>query len=166
MGPEPGSPNEGEASPEDTTASAQFDLAAIAATFPDCAETMRMERYLVDRETSTVRVTRTYQPTPAHLHQRCDEHLLVLSGRGTFWTDDPAQVAEFGPGTFLFFRRGTVHALPELREVPVVFLAIDTPRREPEDVVFVNAEDGDPDRFVAPVVVSEEADALSGGRTR
>jgi hypothetical protein len=33
-------------------------------------------------------------------------------------------------------------------EGPVVFLAIDTPRRDPKDIIFVNPEDGTPETFV------------------
>jgi hypothetical protein len=41
-----------------------------------------------------------------------------------------------------------IHALPKLIEGPVVFLAIDTPRRDPKDIIFVNPEDGTPETFV------------------
>ena len=49
----------------------------------------------------------------------------------------------------LFFERGTVHALPDVLEEPVVFLSVDTPRREPTDIIFVNPEDGTPATFMA-----------------
>ena len=129
---------------------AQFDLHEIAASFPDRANTMLLDRYLVDRDESSARVFRTYQPTPAHFHVHCDEHLVVISGRGLFWAGDPARTQAFGPGTLLFFNRGTVHAMPEIHEHPVVFLAIDTPRRNPKDIVFVNTADGSPESFIAP----------------
>ena len=45
--------------------------------------------------------------------------------------------------------RGTVHAMPELHEHPVVFLAIDTPRRAPDDVTFVDPAAGDAASFMA-----------------
>jgi hypothetical protein len=60
----------------------------------------------------------------------------------------PANGGAFGPGTLLFFKRGTVHALPELIEGPVVFLSVDTPRRDPKDIIFVNPEDGTPETFI------------------
>jgi hypothetical protein len=44
--------------------------------------------------------------------------------------------------------RGTVHALPDIFEWPVVFLSIDTPRRDPKDIIFVNPEDGTPEKFI------------------
>ena len=56
---------------------------------------------------------------------------------------------EFVPGRLLFFERGTVHALPDILEEPVVFLSVDTPRREPTDIIFVNPEDGTPATFMA-----------------
>jgi hypothetical protein len=41
-----------------------------------------------------------------------------------------------------------VHALPEIFEDPVVFLAVDAPRRDPKDIVFVNPADGTPQSFI------------------
>jgi hypothetical protein len=41
-----------------------------------------------------------------------------------------------------------VHAQPKILQDPVVFLAIDTPRRDPKDIVFVNPEDGTPESFI------------------
>ena len=40
----------------------------------------------------------------------------MFSGRGTFWMEDAASIAEFGPGQLLYFRRGIVHALPDMIE--------------------------------------------------
>ncbi|MDG3007560.1 cupin domain-containing protein [Paludisphaera sp. Pla2] len=82
-----------------------------------------------------------YRPVPPHHHTQCDECLYVFSGRGAFWMGDPATKAEFRPGQLIIFPRGTVHALPDLIEQPIVFLAIDTPRRDPADVVFQDPED-------------------------
>ena len=62
--------------------------------------------------------------------------------------EDESTSAEFGPGELLFFKRGTVHALPNILADPVVFLSIDTPRRDPKDIVFVNPEDGTPESFI------------------
>ena len=62
----------------------------------------------------------------------------------------PAAVTAFGPGQLLFFEKGTVHAMPALEPGdPVVFLSIDTPRRAPTDIIFVNPEDGTPASFMA-----------------
>jgi hypothetical protein len=68
--------------------------------------------------------------------------------RGTYWIDNPGNGGEFAPGHLLYFKRGTVHALPDLIEGPVVFLAIDTPRRSPKDIIFVNPADGTPESFI------------------
>ncbi len=92
---------------------------------------------------------RVYQGTPAHYHVGSDEYLYVFSGRGTFWIGDEGRKAEFGPGHLLFFTRHTIHALPDIFEEPVVFLAIDTPRREPADIVFVDPAAGSPENFMA-----------------
>lgn len=122
--------------------SARFDLNEIARAFPAHAQSLLLDRYLVDREAASARVFRVYRGTPPHYHLKCDEFLYVLSGRGTFWIGDAANGGAFEPGHFLFFERGVVHALPELTEEPVVFLSVDTPRREPDDIHFVDPEDG------------------------
>ena len=129
--------------------SARFNIPDIAASFPESASTMLLDTYLTREAAASARVFRVYQPTPAHFHRGCDEFLYVLSGRGTLWLDTPANAAPFAPGQLLFFRRGTVHAMPEILETPVIFLAIDTPSREPGDVIFLNPEEGTPTTFIA-----------------
>lgn len=126
----------------------RFDIRAVASTLPDTAATLLVDRYLTDTDAASARVFRVYKPTPPHYHAMCDEYLYVFSGRGTFWMEDPASKAEFGPGELLFFRRGTVHALPDILEGPLVFLSIDAPRRDPKDVIFVNPADGTPESFI------------------
>jgi mannose-6-phosphate isomerase-like protein (cupin superfamily) len=127
-----------------------FDVAALAAALPEQAQTLLVDTYLTDREAASARVFRVYRPTPAHYHATCDEYLYCLSGRGTVWLGDPSAVTTFGPGQLLFFEKGTVHAMPEIEPgVPVLFLSIDTPRRAPTDIVFVNPEDGSPATFMA-----------------
>ncbi|MFN3623894.1 MAG: cupin domain-containing protein [Hyphomicrobium sp.] len=126
----------------------RFDIAAIAAALPASADTLLVDRYLTDRPSASARVFRVYKPTPPHYHSQCDEYLYVFSGRGTFWMGDPATKAEFSPGELLHFERGVVHALPDIIEEPLVFLSIDSPRRDPKDVIFVNPEDGTPESFI------------------
>jgi mannose-6-phosphate isomerase-like protein (cupin superfamily) len=65
--------------------------------------------------------------------------------------ESPESQIEFRPGQLLFFKRGTVHAMPDLLEEPVVFLSVDTPRRNPKDVIFVNPKDGTPESFIQAV---------------
>ena len=132
-------------------ATGRFNLAEIAASLPATATTLLVDHYLTHREAGSARVFRVYRPTPPHYHASCDEYLYVVSGRGTFWLGDPGTCAEFGPGELLFFQRGTVHALPQILEEPVVFLSIDAPRREPRDVIFVNPADGTPESFIHAV---------------
>ncbi|HMJ32050.1 MAG TPA: cupin domain-containing protein [Xanthobacteraceae bacterium] len=127
----------------------RFDVYAIAKTLPETATTLLVDKYLTDREAASARVFRVYRPTPPHYHATCDEYLYALLGRGTFWMKDPSTKAEFGPGQLLFFERGTVHAMPEIFEEPLVFLSIDTPRREPTDIIFVDPRDGSPETFMA-----------------
>lgn len=126
----------------------RFDLAEIAATLPETSDTMLVDQYLTDRPSSSARVFRIYKPIPPHFHKECDEYLFVVSGRGRFWMTDVSSTSEFAPGQLLFFERGTVHALPEILEEPVVFLSVDAPRRDPKDVTFVRPGDGSADAFV------------------
>ena len=135
---------------DDRSASAtgRFDIAEIAAAFPDAAKTLLLDLYLTDTPNASARVFRVYKPTPPHYHAGSDEYLYVFCGRGTFWMDDPATQAEFASGQLLFFRRGIVHALPDMLETPIVFLSIDTPRRDPKDIIFVNPADGTPESFI------------------
>jgi quercetin dioxygenase-like cupin family protein len=126
----------------------RFDLNEIAAAFPATAKTLLLDTYLTDEDAGSARVFRVYRGTPPHYHARSDEYLYVFSGKGTFWMGSPANAGAFAPGHFLFFKRGTVHALPEISEGPVVFLSVDTPRRDPKDIIFVNPEDGTPDSFI------------------
>ena len=146
--------------PDDVHASTGiFDIPAIAKSLPDTAKTLLVDRYLTDREQASARVFRVYRPTPPHYHATCDEYLYVVSGRGTFWMKDAATKAEFGPGQLLFFERGTVHAIPTILAEPLVFLSVDTPRREPTDIVFVNAEGGTPATFMARNASAQDGEA-------
>jgi mannose-6-phosphate isomerase-like protein (cupin superfamily) len=126
----------------------RFRLPQIAAEFPDTAETMLLDTYLTDDPSASSRVFRVYRETPPHYHANSNEHLYVLSGRGTFWIGSAENAGEFAPGDFLTFKRGTIHALPKILEGPVVFLAIDAPRRDPKDIIFVNTQDGTPETFI------------------
>jgi mannose-6-phosphate isomerase-like protein (cupin superfamily) len=53
-----------------------------------------------------------------------------------------------GVGELVVFPKKTVHAIPTIVEEPLVFLSIDTPRRIPTDIVFVNASDGTAETFM------------------
>jgi mannose-6-phosphate isomerase-like protein (cupin superfamily) len=125
-----------------------FNIADIAASLPETAATLLVDRYLTDRPSASARVFRVYRPTPPHYHAQCDEYLYVFSGRGTFWMGDASRKAAFGPGELLHFERGVIHALPDILEEPLVFLSIDTPRRDPKDVIFVDPADGTPESFI------------------
>jgi mannose-6-phosphate isomerase-like protein (cupin superfamily) len=126
----------------------RFKLNEIARAFPDTADTLLLDTYLTDEEAASARVFRVYRETPPHYHAGSDEYLYVLSGRGSFWMGDASNGAEFSPGDLLFFKRGVVHALPSILEGPVVFFSVDTPRRNPTDIIFVNPEDGTPESFI------------------
>jgi mannose-6-phosphate isomerase-like protein (cupin superfamily) len=140
---------------ETTTAAAAaststFNLLEIAAKFPPTADTMLLDIRLTDEPSASSRLFRIYQPAPAHFHKTCDEYLQVISGRGKFIVDG-GEPMELGPGQLLFFRRNVVHSIPEVIEGPLVVFSVDTPRRDPADVHFVNPEDGNPARFIRTI---------------
>src|ERR1700722_19555532 len=124
-----------------------FNLQKIAESFPDTASTMLIDTRLTDELRASSRVFRIYHPVPAHYHATCDEYLVVLSGRATFFLGE-APPFEAGPGQLIFFKKNTIHGTPEILEEPFVVLALDTPRRDPSDVHFVNPADGTPDTFI------------------
>jgi mannose-6-phosphate isomerase-like protein (cupin superfamily) len=130
-----------------TEKTAVFDIGKIAATFPATAETMLIDTRLTDEHHASSRVFRVYRPTPAHYHATCDEYLFVISGRATFFLGDSPHF-EVCPGQLIFFKQGTVHGTPEILEEPFVVLAVDTPRRDPRDIIFINPADGTPESFI------------------
>jgi mannose-6-phosphate isomerase-like protein (cupin superfamily) len=139
----PASPGTANATPD----SAYFDVPAIAASLPETAETMLVDTRLTDEPAASSRIFRAYHPVPPHYHATCDEYLYLVSGRATFEVDGgPAR--ELRAGQMVFFKKGVVHAIPELLEHPVVFLTVDTPRRDPRDVIFVDPKAATVDSFI------------------
>ena len=124
-----------------------FDVFAEAARLPEIAETMLVDKYFVDKDTASVRIFRIYREVPLHYHNDCDENLYVVSGRGTFHLD--GEEFEAKPGMFLAFERRKVHGFPRIAEHPLVVLAIDVPRRRPDDIVFVDPAAGTAETFMA-----------------
>jgi mannose-6-phosphate isomerase-like protein (cupin superfamily) len=127
--------------------SAVFDINAIARKFPDTAETMLVDTRMTDEPEASSRVFRIYTNVPAHYHATCGEYLFVVSGRCMF-SMGGMKPFEAGPGQLVFFKKGTVHAIELMDEEPLVFLSVDTPRRDPKDVIFVNPADGTPETFI------------------
>ena len=128
---------------------AVFNINAIASNFPATASTMLIDTRLTDETAASSRVFRVYTPAPAHYHATCDEYLLVVSGRARmFLGAADAEPFEVGPGQLIFFKKATIHGMPEILEHPFVVFAVDTPRRDPSDVIFVNPADGTPDSFI------------------
>lgn len=125
----------------------RFKPHELASTLPKSSDKVLVDQYMTDTEAASARVFRVFKPLKPHHHNQCDEYLYVLSGRGTFWMEDPKSQAEFGPGELLYFKKGTVHSLPDILEEPVVFMSLDTPRRSPDDIHFEDARDGSADSW-------------------
>jgi mannose-6-phosphate isomerase-like protein (cupin superfamily) len=124
-----------------------FDIAALAATLPETAETMLTDIRLTDETAASCRIFRVHRPAPAHYHTTCDEYLYVLTGRAEIFIDG-SEPRIIGPGELVFFRKNTIHATPRIIEEPFTVLAVDTPRRPSEDVHFVNPADGTAATFI------------------
>ena len=133
--------------PSPVRVSEYFDIPAIAASLPETAETMLVDTRLTDEPSASSRIFRAYHPVPRHYHATCDEYLYLLSGRTTFEVDY-GEPRELRPGQMVFFKRGVVHAIPVLLEHPVVFLTVDTPRRDPRDIIFVDPDEGTVETFI------------------
>lgn len=129
------------------TAHGVFDVGEYARRLPETSATMVADHRFTDDPAASARVFRVYSPTPPHSHASCDEYLYVLSGRCLMRFGDEVPV-EVGPGKLVFFKRGVVHSVPEILEHPMVFLSVDTPRREPRDIRFVAEGTGTPDTFM------------------
>jgi mannose-6-phosphate isomerase-like protein (cupin superfamily) len=130
--------------------SGRFDLQALAKSLPESAETMLIDKRLTDEPSASSRIFRIYMRVPAHFHKTCDEYLVVISGRARIvvGSEEPAEVS---PGQMQFFRRGVVHGFPEILEHPFVIFSVDTPRRDPSDVHFVDSSAGTPETFIRTI---------------
>ncbi|HMF64678.1 MAG TPA: cupin domain-containing protein [Edaphobacter sp.] len=146
------SANAEETGNEASAKSAVFDLNTIARNFPVTADTMLIDTRLTDEKQASARVFRVYTPVPAHYHATCDEYLTVLSGRAKFFFGDEPPF-EVVPGQLIFFKQSTVHGTSEILEEPFVVLAVDTPRRAPSDVIFVDPSDGTAETFIQSKVL-------------
>lgn len=122
-----------------------FSISELAATLPDTAETMLTDVRLTDEQAASCRIFRVYRAAPAHYHLSCDEYLYVLSGRAEITIANDTR--EVRPGELVFFRKKIIHSINVL-EQPFTVLAVDTPRRPPEDIHFVNPADGTPQSFI------------------
>jgi mannose-6-phosphate isomerase-like protein (cupin superfamily) len=133
-----------------TAVTSTFDLKALAAKFPPTAKPMLLDIRLTDEPSASSRLFRIYRPAPAHYHKTCDEYLQLIQGRAKFIVDGGEPV-ELGPGQLLFFRRNTVHAIPEIVEGPLIIFSVDTPRRDPGDVTFVDPSYGTAQDFIQTI---------------
>jgi mannose-6-phosphate isomerase-like protein (cupin superfamily) len=126
-----------------TAATSTFDLKALAAKFPPTAKPMLLDIRLTDEPSASSRLFRIYRPAPAHFHKTCDEYLQVIQGRAKFIVDGGEPVE--------LFRRNTVHAIPEIVEGPLIIFSVDTPRRDPADVTFVDPSYGTAQDFIQTI---------------
>lgn len=125
----------------------RFELDQLAASLPESSETMLIDVRLTDEPAASSRIFRIYRPVPRHFHKGCDEYLLVLKGRALFVVEDRPEI-ELHSGQLQFFRRNVIHGFPAILEHPFVILSFDTPRRDPDDVHFVDPTEGSVTSFI------------------
>src|SRR6202012_6163336 len=116
-----------------------FDVFEEMRKLPDTSDSMLTDVYFSDVREASSRIFRIYRTLPLHYNNECDEFLYIISGDGIFHLDGHESAAQ--PGTFLRFARRQVHGFPAITTHPFVVLAVDVPRRRPDDIVFVNPED-------------------------
>jgi hypothetical protein len=124
----------------------RFKPSEIARSFPATAETLLMDTYLTNEPAPSSRVFRVYRELPSHYHAGRDEYLYVLGEVSSGWTTPRTE------GTSLLATSSSSNAelfmlCPKFLRGRV-FLSFDTPRRDPEDIIFVNPKDGTPESFV------------------
>lgn len=124
-----------------------FDVFREIEKLPDTSESMLTDIYFSDYPEASSRIFRIYRTLPLHYHNECDEFLYVVSGEGVFHLSGKESAAR--PGMFLRFARREVHGFPEITKHPFVVLSVDVPRRRPDDIVFVDPDDGDAKEFMA-----------------
>lgn len=117
-----------------------FGVREIIARFPKRAESTIVDTYLTDSPSASSRLFRIYHPIPPHYHATCEEHLYLLTGKVAFAIADE-RPRSLAAGQLVTFDRNVVHSFPEVLEEPAVFLTLDTPRRNPTDVVYMNPAD-------------------------
>jgi mannose-6-phosphate isomerase-like protein (cupin superfamily) len=135
-----------------------FDIREITRKFPNHAESTIVDTYLTDQASASSRLFRIYYPIPPHYHATCEEHLYLLTGRVAFTIADQApRILE--PGELVIFDRNTVHSISEVLAGPAVFLTVDSPRRAPGDVIYMNWDDA----RIRPFVTHLEDGLASSG---
>jgi len=133
--------------PQADNAQRVFDVFREIEKLPDTSESMLTDSYFSDYPEASSRIFRIYRTLPLHYHNECDEFLYVVSGEGVFHLSGEESAAR--PGMFLRFARREVHGFPEITKHPFVVLSVDIPRRRPDDIVFVDPDDGDAIEFMA-----------------
>ena len=122
------------------TVTSTFDLQALAANFPPAADTMLLDMRLTD-EPPPVRACSGFTAAFRRIFTRRATSICRCSAVAGY-SSLTAALRQLGPGQLLFFRRNVVHSIPEVIEAPLVVFSVDTPRRDPADVHFIDRLEG------------------------
>ncbi len=125
-----------------------FDVYEIARSFPQSSDTLLLDTYLTNEEAASARIFRVYKETPPHYHATCDEYLYGTVRQRHFLDGKPRKYGRIYAWKLAVLQAWNRPRPTDIFEWPVVFLSIDTPRRDPKDIIFVNPEDGTPEKFI------------------
>ena len=107
---------------------------------PEQSDRIVDHKTLFEGKHNGIRVFRIYNPVPAHYHEGSDTIVYLLEGEVSVAINQgtPQRVKK---GALLHWSRGIVHAIPEIHSGTATFFAIDTPKRDPADTVFIDGKD-------------------------
>jgi multiple sugar transport system substrate-binding protein len=119
-----------------------INIDSVAESLPEGGGSLVTDTRLIDREDVGIRVFRLNGEVPGHYHENSDTYIFVTSGKALYALADGEPVV-VGAGDFIYFKRGTNHEVIEILEEPFVAITIDTPPRDPKDVVFQKDSDAE-----------------------
>lgn len=117
-----------------------IELEQAIADLPLASQKIIQDKRLLDSENKGIRVFRLYKPVPPHYHEKSDTILYLLEGEASFVIDQAAP-KRVKAGSVLYWQRGVIHAVTEIHTETATFLAIDVPKRDPADAVFIDQKD-------------------------
>ncbi|MEM7542145.1 MAG: cupin domain-containing protein [Pseudomonadota bacterium] len=112
-------------------------LQAAIDALPKKADKVIIDKRLYDGDTFGIRVFRLYKTVPAHYHQYSDNTLYLLDGEIKISINEE-QPQLVKPGEALYWRRNIPHGVTKLLTPYATVLAVDAPKRDPADVVFLD----------------------------
>jgi len=126
----------------------RFDVNEIAESFPETSDTLLIDTYLTNEVAASSRIFRVYRGSRRTTTRLATNiYMSSLAEEHSGWMTCQMQASSHRASSCSSSADGP--CATEILEGPVVFLSVDTPRRDPKDVIFfVNPEDGTPETFI------------------